>query len=289
MKILDILSKKQTISFEFFPPRNESGIPDVVEKMKTLSEYNPDFISVTYGAGGSTQGFTEELSKIAKSDLNLEVMSHITCVGQTKSEIDKILHKLQKNHIENIIGLRGDPPKGSDKFVATDGGFKHASELIHHIDTQYDFCIAAAGYPESHTESETPEIDIEYLKHKVDMGVDFIITQLFFDNTYYYNFVEKARASGITVPIIPALLPILNVSQIRRFTTLCGASIPTTLNSKLSHVENDDDQVIQLGIEYATEQAEDLLSNKVPGVHFYVLNKNYSVQKILQNLNLVPH
>jgi len=289
LKILDILSNKQTISFEFFPPRREEGIPDVVDKMKMLSDYAPDFISVTYGAGGSTQNFTEELSRIAKADLNLEVMSHITCVGQTSTEIDLVLNRLKNNNIDNIIGLRGDPPKGSNKFVPTDGGFQYASQLINHINNHFDFCVAAAAYPESHTESINPKSDIEHLKEKVDMGVDFLITQLFFDNNYYYDFVERARAAGIHIPIIPALLPILNASQIRRFTTLCGASIPTDLNSLLTQMEDNDDQVIQLGIDYATQQAENLLSNKVPGIHFYVLNKNYSVQKILKNLNLVPH
>lgn len=289
MKIIDILSDKQTISFEFFPPRRAEGIPDVVEKMKMLSAYTPDFISVTYGAGGSTQGFTEELSRIAKADLNLEVMSHITCVGQTTEEIDHILSRLKSSNIDNIIGLRGDPPKGSYKFIPTVGGFQYASELINHINNKFEFCVAAAAYPESHTESTSIDTDIEHLKEKVDMGVDFLITQLFFDNDYYFNFVERARKAGIQIPIIPALLPILNASQIRRFTTLCGASIPEQLNNKLTKIEDDDDQVIQLGIQYASQQAENLLSNKVPGVHFYVLNKNYSVQKILKNLNLVPH
>lgn len=289
MKILDILSEKQTISFEFFPPRKEEGIPDVLDKMKTLSAYQPDFISVTYGAGGSTQGFTEELSRIAKSQLQLEVMSHITCVGQTASEIDNVLTRLDQNNIDNIIGLRGDPPKGSDKFVPTKGGFQYASELIEHINNKFHFCVAAAGYPESHTESINQNTDIENLKRKVDMGVDFLITQLFFDNDYYYDFIERARSAGITIPIIPALLPILNVAQIRRFTQLCGASIPRELNNQLTTIQDHDDQVIQLGIDYATKQVENLLANKAPGIHFYVLNKNYSVQEILKNLNLVPH
>ncbi|HCG91701.1 MAG TPA: methylenetetrahydrofolate reductase [NAD(P)H] [Dehalococcoidia bacterium] len=288
MKIRNILKSKQTISFEFFPPKLASGLENVIDKMNVLSKYNPDFISITYGAGGSTQSFTEELSRIAKRDLFLEVMSHITCVGQTANEIDNMLNNLLTSNIKNIIALRGDPPKGETNFTQTPGGFKYASELINHINQNFDFGIAAAGYPETHIESFNIEQDIEHLKSKVSTGVDFLITQLFFDNNHYYNFVDRARNAGIEVPIIPGILPILSVPQIRRITQLCGASIPMELNKQLEFIKDDNDAAIQLGIEHATKQVQDLLKQGAPGIHFYVLNKNYSIEKILTNLNLVP-
>ena len=214
MLIKDILKTSRTISCEFFPPKDSEGINNVLEVAGRLKAYNPSFVSVTYGAGGSTQAFSEEITLRLKRELNFEVMAHLTCVSQTQSEIDEVLERLVSAGIENIIALRGDPPAGDSNFVPVEGGFAHASDLIKHIDHKFSFGIAAACYPEGHTESVDLYSDIQYAKLKVDNGADFLVTQLFYNNQDFYDFVERARKSGITVPIIPGILPILSLSLI---------------------------------------------------------------------------
>ncbi len=286
MKIKDILKQKRTVSCEFFPPREEEGIPAVFRAIDRVSEFNPDFISVTYGAGGSTRSFTERITMQVKQETNLEVMAHLTCVAQTRAEVHGVLERLQESGVENVIALRGDPPRGQENFVPVDGGFSHATELIDHIRDNFDFGLAAACYPEGHTESPDLDTDIRYAREKVERGADFLITQLFYDNRYFYEFMERAEQNGVDVPIIPGVLPILSAAQIRRFTSLCGATIPPELDSKLDRFADDDDAVRELGVEHATRQVEELWANGVPGVHFYVLNRSYSVSRILSNLNL---
>lgn len=284
-----MLQEGRTISFEFFPPRNADGIPGVVETVNELTAYCPDFVSVTYGAGGSTRHFTEQITVEAKQSAGVEVMAHLTCVGQTVEELDVVLQRLDESGIENVIALRGDPPRGASQFVATDGGFSHASDLVTHIRANYDFGIAAACYPEGHTEAESLERDLEYAKLKVDNGADFLITQLFFDNDDYFAFADRANAAGIDVPVIPGILPVLSAPQIRRFTALCGSKIPSGLDADLDRLGENDDAVRELGIEHAARQVEELWAAGVPGVHFYVLNRSYSVSKILDRLAIPGH
>ncbi len=286
MKIRDILQKKRTVSCEFFPPREEEGIPAVFRAIDRISAFNPDFISVTYGAGGSTRAFTERITTQVKQETDLEVMAHLTCVAQTKAEVHDVLERLEGAGVENVIALRGDPPRGQENFVPAAGGFGHATELIEHIRANFDFGLAAACYPEGHTESPNLDSDLHYAREKVERGADLLITQLFYDNRYFFDFIERAERAGINVPIIPGVLPILNTAQIRRFTSLCGATIPPELDRKLEQLAGDDDAVRELGIEHATRQVRELWDQGAPGVHFYVLNRSYSVSRILSDLNL---
>ena len=216
-------------------------------------------------------------------------MAHLTCVAQTREEVNEVLGRLDEAGVENVIALRGDPPRGQEDFVPTEGGFGHATELIDHIRSNFDFGLAAACYPEGHTESPDLDWDIRFAREKVDRGADFLITQLFYDNRYFFDFMERAQKAGIDVPVIPGVLPILNTAQIRRFTSLCGASIPPELDSKLEEYAEDDNAVRELGVEFASRQVEELWENGVPGIHFYVLNRSYSVSRILSNLNLPGH
>lgn len=289
MKIREILHQKRTVSCEFFPPREEDGIPAVFRAIDRVGSFNPDFISVTYGAGGSTRAFTERITMQVKHETDLEVMAHLTCVAQTREEVHNVLERLDEAGVENVIALRGDPPRGQENFVIAEGGFGHATELIDHIRANFDFGLAAACYPEGHTESPDLDSDIRYAKEKVEKGADFLITQLFYDNKYFFEFMERAQRAGIDVPIIPGVLPILNTAQIRRFTSLCGATIPPELDTKLEEYAEDDNAVRELGVDFASRQVEELWENGVPGIHFYVLNRSYSVSRILANLNLPGH
>ncbi|MCH8800827.1 MAG: methylenetetrahydrofolate reductase [NAD(P)H] [Chloroflexi bacterium] len=289
MKIKDILKKTRPVSFEFFPPRTAEGIPAVLETLDGLKAYRPDFVSVTYGAGGSTRAFTEEITFEAKRTAGVEVMAHLTCVGQTKEEIHAVLERLEAEGVENVIALRGDPPRGTTEFVPVVGGFQHATDLLRHIKANFKFGVAAACYPEGHTESVDLDADLKYVKLKVDNGADFLVTQLFYDNRHYYDFVERARAGGIGVPIIPGVLPVLNTAQVRRFTALSGSEIPPALNKLLDKYADDDDSARDMGVEYATAQVRELWDSGVPGVHFYVLNRTYSVSRILDNLTIPGH
>ena len=289
MKIIDILKETRPVSFEFFPPRTAEGIPAVLETLDELKPYCPDFVSVTYGAGGSTRAFTEEITLQIKRNAGVEVMAHLTCVGQNKEEIDEVLERLEAEGVENIIALRGDPPRGSTEFIPMEGGFQHATDLLQHITSNFNFGVAAACYPEGHTESVDLDTDLEYVKQKVGNGADFLISQLFYDNRYFFEFVKRARAGGIEVPIIPGVLPVLNSSQVRRFTTLSGSKIPPALDQLLDKYADDDASARDMGVEYATDQVRELWDAGVPGVHFYVLNRSYSVSRILDNLKLPGH
>ena len=289
MKIKDILGKTRLVSFEFFPPRIAEGIPAVLETLDELKVYCPDFVSVTYGAGGSTRAFTEEITLAAKRSAGTEVMAHLTCVGQTKEEVHGVLGRLEAEGVENIIALRGDPPRGSTEFVPVEGGFQHATDLLQHVKSNFKFGVAAACYPEGHTESVDLDSDLKYVKMKVDSGADFLVTQLFYDNRHYYDFLERARSGGIDVPIVPGVLPVLNSAQVRRFTALSGSEIPPDLDRLLDKYADNEDSARDMGVEYATAQVRDLWESGVPGVHFYVLNRSYSVSRILDNLTIPGH
>jgi len=289
LKIREILKETRPISFEFFPPRTAEGIPAVLETLDELKPYCPDFVSVTYGAGGSTRAFTEEITLQIKRNAGVEVMAHLTCVGQNKEEINEVLERLEAEGVENIIALRGDPPRGSTEFVPMEGGFQHATDLLQHIKSNFNFGVAAACYPEGHTESVDLDTDLKYVKQKVEDGADFLITQLFYDNRYFFDFVDRARAEGIEVPIIPGVLPVLNAEQVRRFTKLSGSEIPPALDRLLDKYADNDASARDMGVEYATAQVRELWDSGVPGVHFYVLNRSYSVSRILDNLKLPGH
>jgi len=284
MKIIDILAQRPSLSFEFFPPKTPAGINSLFKAIGRLKAHNPDFVSVTYGAGGSTKDLTEELALRIKDEEHLLVMAHMTCSAQSRDEVHEVLARYEAGGIENVIALRGDPPRGESKFSAHMDGFAHATDLLKHIRSNFNFGLAAACYPEGHSEATSLSEDIEYVKRKVDEGARFLITQLFYDNSDFYRFRDMARASGIEAPVVAGVLPILSGPQIRRFTALCGAAIPRDINDRLDKLGEDDEAVRELGIELATQQIADLKANGVEGVHFYSLNRSYSIGRIVANL-----
>ena len=289
MKLRDIYARPGlTVSVEFFPPKTPKGDADLLREVETIKEaLRPAFCSVTYGAGGSTKDKTVELVTQLHRDLALQVMCHLTVVNQSKDEVRGVLKQLKANDVENIIALRGDPPGGGDDWVPHPDGFLYSRQLVEEARAHGDwFSIAVAGFPEVHPRAESRESDLRYLKEKVDAGADAVITQLFLDNDDYYRYVEDARRIGVTVPIVPGVLPIQSTAQIRRFTAMCASKIPPKLEAPLVKVENDNEAAVQLGIDYATEQCEGLIRFGVPGIHFYSLNKSRSVLAISKNLAL---
>ena len=285
MKIIDILGGgKRTVSFEFFPPRTDAGFEELFKTIAALKPLDPDYVSVTYGAGGSTRRKTVDLVLRIKHEIGLESMAHLTCVSATREEIKGTLDNLNLGGMENVLALRGDPPKGEEKFVKSEGGFEHANELVEFIRGRYPFCLAGACYPEIHPEARHWENDLDNLKRKVDAGVDFLITQLFFDNDHFFRFLDRATARGIKVPILAGIMPILSVQQIKRFTQMCGATIPAELLSKIEAVEDDPEAVRQLGAYHATEQCEGLLEGGAAGLHFYTLNRSTATRVIFQQI-----
>jgi methylenetetrahydrofolate reductase (NADPH) len=270
MKIKAILEKvRPAFSFEFFPPKNSEGFEQLFTTIGQLKSCQPSYVSVTFGAGGSTRAQTIELVGRIKREIGLESMAHLTCVGSSKEELRSILDTLQENGIHNILALRGDPPQGQEKFTKAENGFAYANELVEFIRKHYDFCVGVAGYPEGHVECPDKNVDLENLKKKVDAGADFIVTQLFFDNRFYFDFVERALTAGIKIPIIPGIMPVLNVKQTQRFTKMCGSTIPETLMKQLESFQDEPDTVRKIGIEHATVQCELLLQQEAPGIHFY--------------------
>jgi methylenetetrahydrofolate reductase (NADPH) len=273
---------KPVFSFEFFPPKADDGAAGLLRAAAELkSLVAPDFISVTYGAGGSTRERTLELVTRIQRELGLTAMAHLTCVGHSVDEIREVVGGLVGGGIDNVLALRGDPPKGEKRFVPAPGGFAHASELAEFLEENYQLGIGGACYPEAHPESPSAEEDLRWTLHKVRSGTAFLITQLFFDNADYFGYVERARAAGIDVPITPGIMPITNVGQIKRFTEMCGARIPEELLARLDHYENDPASVMATGIEHAIAQARELLERGAPGVHFYTLNKSQATRSIL--------
>ena len=287
MRIDQILSRgKPAVSFEFFPPKNEAGFKQLYQTIEDLCPLRPSYVSVTYGAGGSTRQKTVELVEKIQTEIGIRSMAHLTCVGHTADEIGGILDDLWRVGIRNVLALRGDPPAGQSVFVKTEGGFGNADELTAYVKSRHDFCIGVAGYPEGHPQCLNKTRDLEYLKRKVDNGGCFVVTQLFFDNDDFYTFRDRARAMGINVPIVAGIMPILNVGQIKRFISMCGAKIPHRLLTKLEKFEGDPDAVHRLGVEYATMQCRDLLFNDVSGLHFYTLNKSKATVDICKSLNV---
>jgi methylenetetrahydrofolate reductase (NADPH) len=275
---------KRVFSFEFFPPKTEEGVGALFKTVEGLAELQPSFVSVTYGAGGSTRELTVDLVTRIKRETGIEAMAHLTCVGHSKGELERVLDELQARGIENVLPLRGDPPRGEAAFVRPVDGFGYAQELVRYVRSRYAFCLGAACYPEGHLECADPAADLRHLKEKVDSGVDFLITQLFFDPALYFSFVERARRAGIEVPIVPGIMPITNVAQIERFATMCGASIPRQLADRLEPVRDAEAAVIEVGVDWATEQCRVLLAGGAPGIHFYTLNRALATRQVFANL-----
>jgi methylenetetrahydrofolate reductase (NADPH) len=275
-------------SFEFFPPKTDEGEANLAVALTELARLEPAFVSVTYGAGGTPaqRHKTIDIVSRIKTDHGLEAMAHFTCVGATVDELRGVLDRMRDAGIENVLALRGDPPAGVDAsaWTAAEGGLRYSRELIELIRADYDFTVGAACFPEVHLAAESAESDLRYTREKVDAGAKFLITQLFFDNQLYYDFVARARDAGIDVPIIPGIMPITNVAQIQRFTQMCGASIPPGLRRELELRAHEPDAAADFGVAYATMQCADLLANGAPGIHFYTLNRSPSTRAILSAL-----
>jgi methylenetetrahydrofolate reductase (NADPH) len=288
MKISDLFARggRRLFSFEFFPPKTDAGRQSLERTIRELAELDPAFVSVTYGAGGSTRAQTVELVQWIEREARLTAMAHLTCVGATGEEIGAVVDRLAGAGIENIMALRGDPPAGQAQFAAVAGGFDYAADLIGFIRRRHGdrICLGGAGSPEGHIECRDLERDMRHLKAKVDAGLDFLVTQLFFDNRVYFDFVARARAAGITVPIVPGLMPIRTVSGIERMTKLSGATLPPALHAELQRCRDDDAAVSALGIAQTTAQAVELLHGGAPGIHFYTLNQSPATRVILTAL-----
>jgi len=287
MRIRELLScGRPSISFEFFPPVDEAGFGRLRETLASLRELRPTYVSVTYGAGGSTRRKTVELVTHIRADYGIEAMAHLTCGGASRDELHEVLKKIADSGVENVLALRGDAPEGG-RFEAHAQGFGHANELAAFIRSEFRFCVGGACYPECHVEAASREDDLRFAKAKVDSGCEFLITQLFFDNQKYFDFVARARAIGIGVPIIPGIMPITNVRQIERFTRMCGATIPEPLGSELRRVQDSPEAVLSLGVAHATAQCLELLNRGAPGIHFYTLNKSPAARTILMAIRTV--
>lgn len=285
MKITEIMkSGGPVFSLEFFPPKTQEEMTQLYLTLGDLKSLHPGYVSVTYGAGGGTRDKTIEIVTRAKREIGLESMAHLTCVANSKQQIKNILDELVRSGIENVAALRGDPPKGTDKFIPHPDGFQYASELTEFIHKSYPLCVAVAGYPEGHIESPDKETDWGHLEEKVRVGADFIITQLFFDNRYFFNFEKRMRERGVLVPIIPGIMPITNYQQLLRFTKICGASIPEQVVHDLEASQADAEAVQRYGIEYATRQCRELIAHGVPGIHFYTLNRSKATYEIISRL-----
>jgi len=290
MKLRDILAgDSPSISCEFFPPKTDRGEENLWRCIRELEALSPSFVSVTYGAGGSTRDRTRRIVVRIRRETALEPVAHLTCVGSTRDELAALLNEYRQADIDNILALRGDPPEGMNRFEATAGGFAYASDLVTFIRDHNHFSIGVATYPEGHPESPGgADDDIRYLRLKQDNGADVAITQYFFDNTDYFRFCYKAAAAGITIPIIPGIMPVTNFDQIVRFSAMCGATVPAWMHEKMAPIHEDAEAVKALGIELATAQCRELLNQGAPGLHFYTLNKSTATLAIVQSLGLCP-
>ena len=292
MKVLDILRfarerGEPVFSFEFFPPKSDEGERQLFSTVEALRPLGPAFVSVTYGTGGSTRARTVELVTRLKRETEVESVAHVTCAGAPREEIASVLDEVAAAGIQNVLALRGDPPRGERTFTPHPHGFRYASELVAFIRSQprrWPFCVGAAAYPEGHVETRDLGQDLRNLKVKVEAGVDFLVTQLFFENGHFFRFVERAQAAGIAVPMLPGIMPMTSVEQIERFIAMCGASIPPALRAAMEVRRDEPEAVLQLGVAYAGLQCADLLRRGAPGVHFYTLNRSPSTRAILAAL-----
>jgi methylenetetrahydrofolate reductase (NADPH) len=272
-------------SLEFFPPKDDAGVAALRQTAAALKGITPDFVSVTYGAGGSTRERTAQVSGLLKNELGFTVMPHLTCVGHSRAELEKIADRIYLDGFRNIMTLRGDPPKGSVEFTPSPDGLLHANELVVLLKARHaDFCLGVAGYPERHPEAPSAEADLANLRRKVDGGAAFITTQLFFDNEAFYRFVDRCRSAGISVPIVPGIMPVLSLKQIQRFTTMCGASLPEKLVRRLEAAGDQPEVAEAIGIDWALGQIRDLLARGAPGYHLYILNRAKSALALAAGL-----
>jgi methylenetetrahydrofolate reductase (NADPH) len=279
-------SSDPVFSFEFFPPKTDEGERNLYAAIGELRKLEPAFVSVTYGAGGTTRDKTLDIVTRIRDEYGLEAMAHFTCVGATIDELRETLDAMAAAGHENVLALRGDPPQGEDEWTKTEGGLEFSRELVELIRESYDFSVGAACFPETHIHATSAEDDLRYLKTKVDAGAQFLITQLFFDNDRYFAFVDRARGAGIDVPIVPGIWPITNVAQIERVTKLSAASLPEALTSELHARAEDPEAVVEFGVAYATLQCAELLAGGAPGLHFYTLNRSPATRAILSALRL---
>ncbi|MCP4888738.1 MAG: methylenetetrahydrofolate reductase [NAD(P)H] [Planctomycetaceae bacterium] len=274
------------ISFELFPPKTEAGMDSLCDNVRRLTEFQPSFFTCTYGAGGSTREKTLQVLQKVRQITDAPVASHLTCVGATVEQLENYLAEAQEQQTDYIVALRGDPPQGTDQFVAVEGGLKYANELVELIRTKYSsYGIAVAGYPETHQEAVDAQTDLENLKRKVDAGADLVITQLFYDNVDFFRFRDRCEQAGINVPIIPGILPVTNFKQAQRIASMCKANIPASLQQAM--IENDDPAgQFEIGVEHARKQTLDLVEQGVPGIHYYVLNKSEAAAALLDGTQL---
>jgi methylenetetrahydrofolate reductase (NADPH) len=277
---------RPVFSFEFFPPKTDAGFASLFHTLEDLKRLDPDWVSVTWGAGGGTRRKTIELVVRIQREIGLTAMAHLTCVGATADSLAETLDELERKGVENVLALRGDPPADQPEFRPEPGGFAHASELARFIRSRWPFALAGACYPETHQEAASPEADLAALREKVEAGVELLISQLFFDNRDFFDFVDRARAAGIATPIVPGIMPVTSTANIRRITSLCGARIPAALEARLDACGADDERTLQVGVEWATAQCRELLARGVPGIHFYTLNRSPATRRVFEGLSL---
>ena len=285
MRIADLLERQRPVfSFEFFPPKTDEGQQTLRNTLEVLKDDEPDYVSVTYGAGGTTRNRTVEITKTSKSDHGIEAMAHLSCVGEPRERLVGLLEEIQAAGIQNVLALRGDPPRGERDWRPHPGGLSYSVELIRLIKERFDFCVGAAGFPEVHLDAPDRASDLRYAREKVDAGAEFLITQLFFDNEVYFRFVERCRAAGIRVPIVPGIMPVLSLKQIQRFTQMCGASLPAKLIKRLEAAGEQPEVAEAIGIDWALGQIRELLARGVPGYHLYILNRAKSALALAAGL-----
>ena len=290
MRIRDLFQARPfVLSVEVFPPKTEAGDEGLYRALERLQVYQPGFVSCTYGAGGSTQGRTREICRRIQSDFKLPATSHFTCVGSTRQELLDWLEQSWQTGVRNIMALRGDPPQGQTEFTAVEGGLTHANQLVELIRQHYpEMGIGVAGYPEKHPEAKDLDTDLVNLKRKVDAGADAVFTQLFYENANFLRFRDRCEKLGIKIPVVPGIMPITEFARIKRITSMCGAVFPTSLASRLEAVQHDAQAQFDIGVEFAIQQCRELIDAGVPGMHFYVLNRSESCERILEGLNLQP-
>lgn len=274
-------------SFEYFPPKTERGEQRLFETIRSMKDLQPGFVSITCGAGGSTRHRTIEWAQKIKGEIEIEVVAHMTCLGLSRGQLSEELAMMKANRIENVLALRGDPPQDDPNFTVPDNSCSYAIDLIRIVDEEYpSACVLGACYPEGHVDASSHDADLQRLKDKCDAGLDVLVTQLFFDNSFYFDFVERARAIGIDQPIVPGIMPVTNLKQVERFTQMCGATIPAELLAKLEECGEDKEAVQGVGVEHATLQCRELIEKGAPGIHFYTLNKSPATRMIVDELSV---
>jgi methylenetetrahydrofolate reductase (NADPH) len=285
MRIAELYERGEpVVSFEFFPPKTDAGYASLAQTIADLKRLSPGFVSVTWGAGGSTRRKTVDLVVSIQREIGLTAMAHMTCVGAPRTELAETLTHLASEGLENVLALRGDPPKGATNFEPVAGGFSYAHELVAFVRANTSLCVGGACYPERHPEAPSAEIDLANLVRKVRAGAEFLITQLFFDADDYTAFVARARAAGIAVPIVPGIMPVVSAANARRMAQLCGARIPEELEARLAHAGNDEAATLEVGIAWATQQCRTLLERGAPGLHFYTLNKSPAARRVHESV-----